>query len=301
MTAAPESTEWPIGKLLTWTTGYFTTHQIDEPRLSAELLLAHVLACSRMALYTRYDEIAPAEKIRAFKELVKRRREREPVAYLTGKAWFFSLEFSVSPAVLIPRPDTETLVEQAVSILRGGPPNANLLDLCTGSGCVALAVIKNVPDARAVATDISDPALQIAKNNAAAIGLAERVDFFSGDLYAALGDAPPRRFDVITANPPYIPSQAIDTLMPEVSRFEPRLALDGGSDGLQLIGRIINDSPHYLAAEGYLLLETGCDQTEQAAELIAATGQFSPARIVTDSAGHRRCVIARRLNLGVSA
>lgn len=294
MTTSVETADWTVGKLLTWTADYFTRHHIDEPRLSAELLLAHAIGCSRMALYTGYEQTPAPAQVEAFRALVKRRKEHEPVAYLTGKAWFYSMEFSVCSDVLVPRPDTETLVEQAITALRSGTAgNPRVLDLCTGSGCAALAIAKNCPATKIVAADISPKALAVAEKNAHALGLADRVTFLQGDLLAALrpGELP---FDLITANPPYIPSNQIDTLAPEISRHEPRLALDGGGDGLQLITRIIHAAPDHLVPGGYLLFETAYDQTGEAAKMIAATGRFEPPRVIFDAARNPRCVVAKR-------
>ena len=293
MATPVETVNWTVGKLLAWTTDYFSRHEIDEPRLSAELLLAHALGCSRMALYTGYEQTPPAAQVEMFRSLVKRRKDHEPVAYLTGKAWFYSMELCVSSDVLIPRPDTETLVEQAITALRNGSsPQPRVLDLCTGSGCAALAIAKNCPTAQIVATDISPAAVAVAQANALQVGLSERVVFRQGDLFGALlaDDAP---FDLITANPPYISTDLIDALAPEISRHEPRLALDGGDDGLQIVRRIIEGAPEHLAAGGWLLMETAFDQTQQVSELVMRTGRFESPRVILDAARNPRCVVAR--------
>lgn len=292
MTTSVDTISWTIRRLLTWTSDYFSKNQIDEPRLSAELLLAHTLGVDRMTLYTRYDQTPTPEQTEHFRALVKRRKNHEPVAYLTGKAWFFSMEFAVSPAVLIPRPDTETLVEQAITTLRNESTEARLLDLCTGSGCAALAIAKNCPQAQITATDTSAAAIAIAEANSQSLGLADRITFKQGDLFEALGPGCPP-FQVIIANPPYIPSTQVASLAPEISEHEPRLALDGGADGLQIIARIIENAPHYLAGNGFLLIETAFDQTEQCAQLLKVTGRFDEPRIVHDAARNPRCVTAR--------
>jgi len=294
MTTPADETLWTIGKLLTWTSDYFKKNQIEEPRLSAELLLAHALGATRMALYTRYEEAPAPAQIEQFRALVKRRKEHEPVAYLTGKAHFYSMELSVSPDVLIPRPDTETLVEHAITAIRPCGAEARLLDLCTGSGCAALAIVKSCPDVQVTAVDISSPALAIAHKNAQSLGLADRVTFKQGDLFAALHPGT-TAFHVITANPPYIPTAQIDSLAPEIARHEPRLALDGGNDGLQIIKRIVEDAPRYLLPGGLLLMETAFNQTEDCARLIAAGGRFDQPRIIRDAARNPRCVVARLL------
>ena len=295
MTTSVETANWTVGKLLAWTTDYFSRHRIDEPRLSAELLLAHALGCSRMALYTGYEQTPPPEQVEIFRVLVKRRKEHEPVAYLTGKAWFYSMELHVSSDVLIPRPDTETLVEQAITALRNGSsPQPRVLDLCTGSGCAALAIAKNCTTAQMVATDISPAAIAVAQINARHAGLSDRVVFRQGNLFEALpaDDAP---FELITANPPYISTDQIDALAPEISRHEPRLALDGGVDGMQIIARIIDAAPRHLVQGGLLLIETAYDQTQQTSEWVMRTGRFDPPRVILDAARNPRCVAARFL------
>jgi len=201
---------WTIGSLLTWTQDFFAKKNIDEPRLSAELLLAHALGCSRMSLYTQYERIPAADQTAAFRELVKQRANHVPVAYLIGKAWFFSLEFSVTRDVLIPRPDTETLVEFILQAARGraewsGPAMPAILDLCTGSGAIAIALAKRLPTASLVATDISAAALTIAKSNAELHKVSERITFLEGDLYDPLARiAAPTLFHVIASNPPFV-------------------------------------------------------------------------------------------------
>src|SRR6185312_785568 len=236
---------WTIGSLLTWTTDFFTKKGIDEPRLSAELLLAHALECSRMALYTQYERVPPEKQIAAFRALVKERANHVPVAYLVGKAWFFSLEFAVTRDVLIPRPDTETLVEFVIQHARqrpewSAPGMPAILDLCTGSGAITIALAKRLPTAVFTATDISPKALAVARGNAETHKVADRITFLEGDLFAPLAKEPaPTLFHVIAANPPYIPSGEIANLPVTVRDHEPRLALVGGIDGLTFHRRIM--------------------------------------------------------------
>ncbi len=298
MARTTDKIAWKTGELLDWTTQFFTRCEIEDPRLSAELLLAHALGVSRMALYTQYDQFPPPEKVAAFRELVRRRKDHTPVAYLVGKAWFFSLEFSVSPDVLIPRPDTETLVEQVISLVRSRPDWAapEILDLGTGSGCIALALAKNLPAARLTATDISAAALAVAKSNAESIQPASSIRWLQGDLFAAIEAlSPPVRFKVIVSNPPYIPGSQVDGLMPEVSRHEPRLALDGGSDGLRFFERIAKSAPDWLEPGGVLAMETAFNQAAAVEKNLLAAGCFGNARIARDAAGRQRCVIAQLL------
>ncbi|NNM86779.1 MAG: peptide chain release factor N(5)-glutamine methyltransferase [Phycisphaerales bacterium] len=289
---------WTIGALLQWTSDFFTRNNIDEPRLSAEMLLSHALGCNRMALYTRYEHVPTTEQTTAFRELVKRRRENTPVAYLIGRTSFFSFDLAVSPAVLIPRPDTETLVEQVIRIVRQIPgwETPNILDVGTGSGCIAIALAKSLPGAQLVACDVSPDALTIALANAQSLGVADRIRFLQGDLFAPLAQPPtPGAFHVIAANPPYIATGQLRELMPQVRDHEPTLALDGGPDGLDFYRRIGGEASDFLIAGGLLIVETAFNQTEQVRQLFQANTQLGDLRIVTDAAGHPRCVLARKI------
>lgn len=305
---------WTVGSLLTWTTDFFARKGIDEPRLSAELLLAHALDCTRMALYTRYENVPPEGPLTAFREMVKQRAEHVPVAYLVGKAWFYSLEFAVTRDVLIPRPDTETLVETVITHIRVRSAAASsasadasalpavtpgdtvhILDLCTGSGCIAIALAKNISTAHVTATDLSTAALAVAQKNIDQHKLADRVKLASGDLFAALTQAEPAvRFDVIAANPPYIATEKLKTLEPQVREHEPVTALDGGADGLEPHRRILAEAREHLHPGGMLVLEIAYDQAEAARELFTAAGYLDGIRIVRDAAGNARCVVGLR-------
>ena len=292
--AAQTKTIWSIGALLQWTSDFFAGHQIEEPRLSAELLLSHVLNCSRMELYTQFEKVPGPAEIQKFRELVKKRREHTPVAYLIGKSWFFSMEFAVSQDVLIPRPDTETLVETAIRAVRLATTweKPEILELGVGSGCISIALAKHLMEARVVATDISQPALAMAEVNARRVGVLDRVRLVRGDLYEALDAMPVRpRFHLIVSNPPYIQTGQIAALMPEVKDHEPRLALDGGETGLTFYHRIVAGAPEYLLPTGMLLVETAFDQAAGVAEIMNASGKFSEPRIIRDAGGHQRCVL----------
>lgn len=297
---------WTVGSLLTWTTDYFQKQSIDEPRLSAELLLAHALSCSRMALYTQFERVPPDDHITAFRELVKQRARHVPVAYLTGRAWFFSLEFKVTRDVLIPSPDTETLVEFLLQHARQrsdwsadgsqGAAGPAILDLCTGSGAIAIALAVQLPAAQITAVDISPPALAVARENAALHQVTERVTFLEGDLFAPLDKMPaPTLYHAIVSNPPYIPTAAIPALPPAVRDHIPRLALDGGADGIAFHRQIAAHAAKYLHPGGVLAMEMQYDQGPALQALLAATPQFAPpTRIIRDAAGHPRCIAAFR-------
>lgn len=295
--ATPSRTIWTIGALLQWTTDFFNRKQIDEPRLSAELLLAHALGCSRMQLYTQYERVPEDAQLAPFREMVKQRAEHVPVAYLIGKAWFYSLEFVVSREVLIPRPDTETLVEQVITRVRQTPgwePPA-IVDLCTGSGCIAIALAKHLKTATIVAVDISAGALAVARKNAELHGVADRIEFLEGDLWSPVRELqPPRRFHVLVSNPPYIPTGEIADLMPSVRDHEPRLALDGGADGLDIHRRILEGVGEFVHAGGVLATEIAYNEGESAKALYESAAEVEGVRVVRDAAGQPRCVMATR-------
>jgi release factor glutamine methyltransferase len=277
---------------------FFAKKSVDEPRLSAELLLAHALKCSRMALYTQYETVPPAEQIAAFRELVKQRANHVPVAYLVGKAWFFSLEFNVTRDVLIPRPDTETLVEYVIQAARqhpewSAPSMPAILDLCTGSGAIAIALAKQLTTASVVATDISGKALAVARGNAELHKLADRITFLEGDLLEPLAKQPaPALFHVMVANPPYIPTGELANLPVTIREYEPRGALDGGPDGLAFHRRIIAGARPFLQPGGLMILEMQFDQGPALQAAFAAAGHFANVRVIRDAAGHPRCVAA---------
>ncbi len=248
-----------------WATDDFRTRGIENPRLDAEVLVAHALKIDRTrVIIESLRPLEPAE-LHLLRELVKRRRSREPIAYLRGFREFYGLPFRVDPRVLIPRPDTEALVDVALSRSASVSLSMTLLDLCTGSGCVAITIARQRPTARVVATDISPDALSVARENAYRLG-AYNVAFVESDLFESLaaGNAAVRRpvFDVITANPPYIPSGEIPTLMADVRDFEPKLALDGGDDGLVLVRQIIDRAQAFLEPSGVLALEIGAGEAE---------------------------------------
>ena len=289
---------WTVRRLLEWTTPFFTRKGVDSPRLSAELLLGHVLGVPRIKLYTDYDRPLEARQLAAYRELVRRAAEDEPVAYLTGRAHFFSLEFAVTRDVLVPRPDTETLVENVIQLIRHRAElaNARVLDLCTGSGCIAAAIAHNVKDAIVVATDISPAAVAVARENLERLGLVPRVLIEEGDLFAPLERLVDRQpFHLLVANPPYIPTGQIAQLDRSVREYEPLSALDGGLDGLAIHRRILSESPSHLFPGAHVFLEIAFDQAELAREIAAEHPEFTDVRIFKDQAGNDRVLAARRV------
>lgn len=269
MTATATDKTWTIESLVKWATDDFRTRGIENPRLDAEVIVAWALGIDRVRIIIDGKRPLMGEELARLRDLVKRRRAREPVAYLRGEREFYGRRFVVDKRVLVPRPDTETLVE--VAMARTAPRSMSLraLDLCTGSGCVAITIARQRPTVQIHATDVSPDALAVARENAQRLG-AYNVSFSAGDLFAA--KVPWPKLELITANPPYIASADFETLMPDVRDFEPRLALDGGPDGLALVQRIVAEAPAHLAAGGVLALEIGAGQAAATAALLAARG-----------------------------
>lgn len=283
---------WTVLKLLGWMKEHFAARKVDSPRLSAEVLLAHVLGCQRIELYARHDK-EPTEPQRAtLRELVKRAADHVPVAYLVGKKEFYSLSFKVTPDVLIPRPETEGLVAEALAHLeRLGRPG-RVWDVCTGSGCVAVAIASQALDATVLATDISEPALAVAAENAQANDVGDRVRLARADLLALPPEgADLAPFDVVTANPPYV---GTNDVVGESIKHEPHGALYAGKDGLDVIRRLIPMAPAVLADGGALILEFGLGQADAVRDLIVATGAFTEPQIRRDQAHIERIALTMK-------
>ncbi len=278
---------WTVLDLLKWTASYFAGKGIENGRLDAELLLAEILQLNRIGLYLNFDRPVQSDELAAFRALIERRARREPIAYILGRCEFWSLTFKVGPDVLIPRGDTETLVEAALQVL---PQGGSLLDIGVGSGAIALAIAHERPDAQVEGIDISPAALALATENAQTLGLAARVTLRQGDLFALNAS---RQYDVIVSNPPYIAAGEQATLMPEVRDFEPALALFAGDDGLDCYRALIPAAKGALRNSGYLLVEVGAGQAAAVAELLAVAGY---AEIFTnrDLAGIDRVVAGRK-------
>ena len=267
---------------------------IESGRLDAEVLLCHILDQSREQLLLAMN--APIDRARwhAYERLLARRVDREPVAYITGRREFWSLDFHVSRDVLIPRPDTERLVEISLSLASklGDGSALRVADLGTGSGAIALVLAKELPAAKVLAVDISAPALAVARHNAAKHGVAHRIHFVQGSLLEAIGAR--SRLDLIVSNPPYIPSAQIAGLEPEVSRWEPRAALDGGLDGLECYRRITARACDCLIRDGVLVLEIGAGLAKPIVALFESTGGWNDISVYQDYSGNDRVVAARK-------
>jgi release factor glutamine methyltransferase len=268
----PTQDEWTIGRLLTWTKGHLEAKGIDEPRLAAELLLAHVVGCKRIDLYARYSQLATPEQRAAFREMVIAAAEHRPIAYLIGRREFYSLNFIVTRDVLIPRPETELLVELALTWCKEHPRDRyTLLDIGTGSGCIAVTVAKRQPTAQAVATDISSAALAVAGQNADRHGVKDRIRFVEADLLnLPSGAVPPGGFDIIVSNPPYIAERDRGALPQNVRDYEPAQALFAGQDGLDTYRRLCPEVGRFLHPGGTLILEIGFGQADAVQNLFAS-------------------------------
>jgi len=290
------SDEWTIGRLLTWTTDYLKQHGSDTPRLDAEVLLAAARGCRRIELYTAYEEPVD-EAIRAkFRDWVRRRAEGAPVAYLVGEREFYSLSFRVTPDVLIPRPETELLLIRLLDLVkeRGEPAAAgvSIADVGTGSGILAVCAARELPAARVTAIDISPPAIEVARANAATHGAAARIKFIAGDLLAGVPAGQP--FDFIVSNPPYVSSAEFAKLSPTVRDFEPRQALMAGPQGTEVIERLLPQAAERLASGGWLLLEVSPMIEPAVGKLLAMQATLEPAPTIKDLAGLPRVVQARK-------
>ena len=281
---------WTVGRLLTWTTDWLGGKGSDSPRLDAEVLLAFVRGCPRIALYTAFDEPVDDAGRARFRELVKRRGEGEPVAYLVGSREFFSLPFTVTKAVLVPRPETEGLVVRALDLCRGMAA-PRIADVGTGSGAVAVTLAKHLPKAALVATDIASDALEVARGNAARHGVSDRVTCVACDLLADVTGP----FDVVVSNPPYVRDDEFDGLPRDVRLHEPKGALVAGPTGVEVVERLAAMAALKLVPGGWLLVEIGPSTAAAAEEVIRRQAGLEPAPTLPDMAGLPRIVQARRV------
>ncbi len=268
----------------------FRERGFENPRLEAELLLAGVLGLKRLELYTQFDRPVAPDELERFRSHVRRRLKHEPLQYILGDAHFRGLVLKVDRRALIPRPETEVLAGVVLEHLRHATPGARVLDLGTGTGAIVLAALAECPDATAVATDVSLDALALARENAGAVGVADRLELRPGDLWGALGAD--ERFDVVVSNPPYVDEADAPALAPEVRDWEPAAALFAGDRGRAVLARIVAGAPAHLRPGGLLALEVGLRQADGVAAQIEATGAFEAPRIVQDLTGRPRIVAA---------
>lgn len=284
---------WTITRLLTWSDDYFQKHAIDSPRLTGELLLAHSLGIKRIDLYLQYDRPLNKDELSSFKLLIQKRIQKQPLAYITGKKGFYESDFTVTKDVLIPRPDTETIVEQALKTLNGipGHPPKKILELGCGSGAIIISLADKFPDHHFFASDVSPNALKVAQKNSGRINQTP-ISFFASNWFSSIKER--QFFDLIVSNPPYIPSKEIDALQPEIRLFEPMLALDGGSDGLSCYRTILENACRFLVPGGTLLLEMGADQKKGLLEIIHPYFPDQPVEFIRDLAGHNRVAVIQK-------
>ncbi len=280
--------EWTITSIVNWTRQYFGSKGIDNPRLDAEVLLCHILGKDRLYLYTHFDQPLTPEELAAYRQAVKQRAMHIPVAYINGYKEFMGLDFQVNQAVLVPRPDTEILVEAALERLSSAKAPA-VADLGTGSGAIIVSILVKLNAAVGTAVDISAAALDIAAENAERHGVADRLSCLQGDMLLSLAG---KQFDALLSNPPYIPDGDIAGLSQEV-RQEPRLALAGGTDGLDFYRRIVAQGADYLKPGGFIAVEVGIDQAVAVAQLANAASCLKAETIIKDYAGIERVVIFR--------
>jgi len=280
--------KWDVLKILNWTKGYLAEKGVENPRLEAEWMLCAALALNRVGLYLNFDKPLTDAELAAFRGMVARRAKREPLQYILGSQEFMGLDFQVTPAVLIPRHDTEVLVTEGI---KRGAAARSVLDIGSGSGCVAIAIAKALPQAEVSSVDVSADALAVARDNAQRNEAAVR--FFEGSLFEPF---PGRRFDMIVSNPPYIPAAEIATLQQEVRGFEPVSALEGGEDGLDFYRRITERAPEHLTPGGWLLFEVGAGQAPQVFALLKSNGFTVDCFTQTDPAGIERVVGGRLAN-----
>ena len=275
---------WKLLDILEETSRFFAARGLENARLQAELLLAAVLEIKRLDLYLQFERPLHTEEVDVYRDYVRQRVQRVPVQYILGATAFRQLELTVTPAVLIPRPETEVLVDVALELL---PTGGRALDLCCGSGAIALSLKRELAEVAVVATDISQAALAVARANGASCEL--EIEWLSGDLFAAVeGD-----FDLVVSNPPYVKSGDLDRLEPEVRDHEPRLALDGGADGLDCYRRIAHQASDHIRPGGYLLLEVGDGQSAEVEKLLAEVGRFAEVETKLDLNEVPRVVVAR--------
>jgi len=288
--------DWTIITLLSWTDSYLKKYAVDSPRLTAEILLAHCLGIKRLDLYLQYDRPLQKDELADFKILIKRRVKNEPLAYITGEKGFFESDFEVDKGVLIPRPDTETLVEQALKILKKYQDHYRprmVLEMGTGSGAIIVSLAKESPGHLYFANDVSHTALALAKKNAEKL-VKNKIKFFAGSWLSALNEN--LRFDLIVSNPPYIPTGDIGGLAPEIKEFEPLLALDGGIDGADSYRAILKEAHKYLVPGGTLLLEMGYDQKEIIRDISKHCKKYESIHFIRDLAGHNRVVLIKKID-----
>ena len=284
---------WTVLRLMRWSGEYLEGKGVERGRLEAEHLLAHALGLPRLQLYLQHDRPLDRDELDRFRPLLRRRAEREPLQYIVGHAAFRELELLVDPRVLIPRPETEVLVDEVLAWARAGGAEAlTAVDVGTGSGAISLSLVREGPFRRVVATDVSPDALAVARANAEGLGMDGQIEFREGPLFSPLGNG--EIFDVIVSNPPYVAETEAGTLQPEVGTWEPSAALFGGPDGLEVIRALVAGAGAHLGPGGLLALEVGAGQAGLVVAEIEGSGGYDDIRVRRDLAGRQRVILARR-------
>ena len=284
---------WRPLDLVRVTASFFESHGVDAPRLCAERLLAYVLGCERIDLYTRFERPVAPDKLSQYRNLVRRRAAREPIQHLVGSTEFWSLAIRCDGRAMVPRPETELIVQTALDLTQGNETPA-IADIGTGTGCIAIALASELKEARIVASDISPDALELAAENLEAHSLAERVPLLEGDLAAPFtARGMNGQFDIVLSNPPYVSELELAQAQPEVRDHDPRIALDGGADGFDVVRRLINETSPLLRPAGFLILELGENQAGAAREMMVGAG-WNAVRTLADGAGIERVIVGRR-------
>ncbi len=284
---------WTVLRMMEWSGEYLQEKGVERGRLDAEHLLASVLGVERLQLYLQFDRPLKSDELDSYRPLLKRRAAREPLQYILGRAAFRDLDLEVDGSVLIPRPETEILLDEVLEWAAGtGREGMRALDLGTGSGAIALSLVHEGPFERVVATDVSEPALAVARRNAEAAGLAARVDFRMGSYFEPVREDEP--FDALVSNPPYVAEAEADTLQPEVRDWEPREALVAGPDGLAALREVLKGAARHVRAGGLVALEVGMGQTGPVVALLEDAGAYDEVRVRRDLTGRERVVLARR-------
>lgn len=285
---------WTIQKLLNWITEYFTSKGIDSPRFSAELLLSHVVTMTRIELYTQFDKLVTKQQLDMLHSLVKRAGQDEPIVYIIGKTEFYSLGLEINNNCLIPRPETELLVERGIEFLRTRTGDQLVCDLCTGSGCVAVAIAKNFENCEMIATDISEKALAVAVKNIEKHQLENRVKLKCGDLFEPImNQSAEAKFDLIVCNPPYVSESEFEKLEKNVKEYEPKLALIADRNGLDIYHKIIEQCETFLKPGSAIMMEIGYAQGPAIKELLEKAGIFTEISIEKDLCDNNRIAIAK--------
>lgn len=295
-----EENIWTVIKSIYWAEAYLKRFKIPEAKISAEYLLSFILKCKRQELYLNPDRQLTNIEINTFKTFIQRRSKREPLQYIIGEEEFRGLIFKVTRDVLIPRPETELLVEESVKIISTlqppAPKQLTIIDLCTGSGCIAVSIAKEIDNCKVYATDISEKALAVARENAKRHSIEDRITFLQGSFFEPMKDKGLEgKIDIILSNPPYVSKKDMGKLQPEIKEYEPSLALYGGEDGLDSYRTIIPEALNYLKKDGYLLLEIGYGQAEGVKELFAQYPAYGKIEIINDLSEIERVVKAKFL------